>query len=381
MHTTAKDEQGRAGKLDEIREFAKTLDLSEDSYCEKRFKANWQGCADKGLLGLFVPEEFGGSELDFFSSVQMLEALGFGFADNGFTLGVNGHLWTVVEPILRFGTEEQKAYHLPRLIDGRCVGAHALTEEKSGSSALELQTHARKVDGGYVINGTKIYTGLGPVSDLLLTFASTDPSKGSWGISCFLIDSQSEGIKRSDPKEKLGLRTVPLGNTEFHDVFVPDDRVLGRPGLGVSIFMKTMEFERSFILASHVGSMARQLEETVAFAKSRTVGSQSISKYQSITNRIADMKVRLESSRMFLYDAARKLDAGQSVSMEAAMANLVISESFVENSINAMRIHGGRGYLSEFGVERDVRDALGGVIYSGTSDIQRNLIAGILGVR
>ena len=156
--------------------------------------------------------------------------------------------------------------------------------------------------------------------------------------------------------------------------------MLGRAGAGASIFDDAMQFERSFIFASHVGSMARQLDDAIAFSQSRVLGNRPIGKNQSISNRIADMKVRLETARMFLYKAAWRIDQGQDARLDAAMAKLTISELFLENSLDAVRIHGGVGYMSDRGIERDLRDAVGGVIYSGTSDIQRNLIAGLLGL-
>ena len=335
---------------------------------------------EKGIFGLFVPKEFGGSGYDMVTTIPMLEALGYGCPDNGLTLAINGQMWAVQEPILKFGTEDQKHKFIPKLIDGTWKGAHGMTESESGSNAFQLTTSAVSVEGGYLLNGSKIYIGLGPVADIILTFASTNLARGRWGISAFVVDASSAGVKLSQPQSKMGLRTAPLGEIQFKDVFVPADRLLGKEGAGASIFNASMDYERSFIFASHVGSMARQLDEVIAFAKSRNVGGQTISKHQSVSNRIADMKVRLETARLFLQKSAWLVDQGKPIPLEAAMAKLVISELFVENSLSAVRIHGGKGYLTEFGVERDLRDALGGVIYSGTSDIQRNLIAAMLGL-
>ena len=377
------DMRQEAERIQEIREFAESkLKFGDcgDQFDANRFASNWKACASQGVFGLYVPTEYGGSGNSLLTTVKALEALGYAFPDDGFTLGINGQMWAVQEPILRFGSEQQKKEFLPRLIDGRCIGAHGMTEEDSGSNAFGLQTTARKIDGGYLLNGKKIYIGLSPVCDLILTFATTDPDKGRWGISCFLVDAATPGVTLSPAMEKMGLRTGPMGEVEFDDAVVTEDRMLGKPGVGASIFNASMEYERSFIFASHVGSMARQLDDTIQFARDRKIGSQPIGKHQSVSNRIADMKIRLETSRMFLYRAAEKIDAGESTPLEAAMAKLVISESYVENSLSAIRIHGGKGYMSEHGIEKGLRNAIGGVIYSGTSDIQRNLIAGILGL-
>lgn len=341
---------------------------------------NWQAIANKGIFGLYIPEAYGGVGYDMVTTIHALEALGYGCPDNGLTLAANGQMWAVQEPILKFGTEEQKQKYLPKMIDGTFKGAHGMTEPSSGSDAFNLQTTATKVEGGYRLNGHKTYIGLGPVADVILVFATVNPDVGRWGVTTFIVDANSDGVVLGDGQSKMGLRTGPMGDVYFNDVFVPAENLLGREGSGASIFNASMEYERSFIFASHVGSMARQLDEAIRYAKTRSVGGQSIGKYQSVSNRIADMKVRLETARHFLYKAAWLVDQGKNATMEAAMAKLVISELFVESSLDTIRVHGGQGYLSERGVERDLRDAIGGIIYSGTSDIQRNLIAGLLGL-
>jgi alkylation response protein AidB-like acyl-CoA dehydrogenase len=341
---------------------------------------NWQACARKGVLGLYLPRQYGGSGYSISTTVRLLEALGYGCPDNGLTLALNGQMWAVQEPILKFGTEAQKEKYLPPLIRGEIKGAHGMTEPASGSNAFDLSTTADKVDGGFVLNGHKTYIGLGPVAGLILVFATLDPARGRWGISAFLVDGDSPGVTLGPPQGKMGLRTGPMGDVVLRDVFVPDDNQLGKPGAGASIFNASMDYERSFIFASHVGSMARQLDECVAYARTRTLADTPIGKHQAISHRIAGMKLRLETSRLHLYRAAELLDLGKNIPLEAAMAKLAISEAFVQNSLDAIRVHGGQGYLSEPGIERDLRDAVGGVIYSGTSDIQRNLIAGLLGL-
>ena len=367
----------------ETRQFAEenlVRNLEERDASGIFLEENWQACAARGIFGLYVPREYGGSGYDMVTTVGMLESLGYGCPDNGLTLAINGQMWAVQEPILKFGSEAQKQKYLPELINGTLKGAHGMTEEESGSNAFQLATTATPTAGGYLLNGKKVYIGLGPVADIILTFASTNIENGRWGISTFIVDARTEGVTLSAPQRKMGLRTSPLGEIEFKDAFVPADTLLGREGSGASIFNSSMDYERSFIFASHVGSMARQLDETIGFVKSRKVGGQPISQHQSVSNRIADMKVRLETARLFLQNAASLIDQGKQIPLEAAMAKLVISELFVENSLAAIRLHGGQGYMTDSGIERDLRDAIGGVIYSGTSDIQRNLIAAILGL-
>ena len=170
-------------------------------------------------------------------------------------------------------------------------------------------------------------------------FVSTNPARGRWGISTFIVDAQSEGITLHPAQEKMGLRTVPTGAIEFEDVFVPEENLIGKPGSGASIFTASMDYERSFIFTSHVGSMARQLDQAIEFSRTRQQLGQPIGKLQSISNRVADMKLRLETSRLLLYKCASLLDQGKNIPMEAAMANLHIAESFLQNSLALSLIH------------------------------------------
>ncbi|MEM8934451.1 MAG: acyl-CoA dehydrogenase family protein [Acidobacteriota bacterium] len=340
----------------------------------------WQRAADHGVLGWCMPEAYGGSGLDVVTSIRMLEGIGYGCRDNALTLGLNGQLWSVQEPLLHFGSDEQKARYLPRLISGELLAAHGMTEPASGSDAFSLETTAEKVDGGYVLDGHKTLIGLAPIAGLALVFANTRPEVGQWGVSAFLVERDFEGYSASPAKTKMGLRTSPLGDIVLDRCFVPEENRLGPEGIGVSVFNHSMDWERSFIFASHVGSMARQLDDCVAYARERRQFGQPIGHFQAVSHRIATMKLRLETSRLLLYKLASMKERDEPAMLEAAMAKLHIGESFAANSLDAVRVHGGKGYLAEFEVERDLRDALGGVLYSGTSDIQRNIIARVLGL-
>ena len=375
--------QEQVALCDQMKSFSNNTlgkDLSARDAAGEFRREDWEACAKEGVFGLNTPKELGGSGHDILTSVLILEALGHGSPDNGLNLAINGQVWCVQAPILKFGSDFQREKYVKGMVDGSMIGAHAMTEEESGSDAFGMKSTAEQTDGGYILNGRKIYVGMAPVADCILVFVSTDPSRGRWGISTFIVDAKSEGVTLHPAQEKMGLRTVPTGAIEFENVFVPVENMIGKPGSGASIFTASMDYERSFIFTSHVGSMARQLDQAIEFSRTRQQLGQPIGKLQSISNRIADMKLRLETSRLLLYKCASLLDQGKSIPMEAAMANLHIAESFVENSLASIRIHGGKGYMSAFEVERDLRDAVGGVIYSGTSDIQRNLIAGLLGL-
>lgn len=340
----------------------------------------WGKCADFGVLGLPFPEEYGGAAADILTTMLVMEGLGYGGKDNGLLFALNAQMWAVQHPINEFGSSEQKARWLPRLIGGEIIGAHGMSEPDSGSDAYSLRTRAEVCAGGYRLNGTKTFVTNAPVADLALVFASTAPEKGSWGISAFLVETGTPGFTVGKNIAKMGLRTAPMGELILQDCFVPDANRLGPEGVGAHLFNSGMEWERACILGAHVGAMERQLEECVKYARARKQFGQPIGKFQSISNRIAEMKVRLETARLLLYKTAWLKKEGKPAQMEAAMTKLYLSEVFVESSLDAIRIHGGYGYTTEFEVERDLRDAIGGTLYSGTSDIQRNIIARYLGL-
>jgi alkylation response protein AidB-like acyl-CoA dehydrogenase len=216
---------------------------------------NWLKCARFGLQGLPIPEEYGGSAADILTVMLIMEGLGYGCRDNGLIFALNAQMWSVQLPILSFGTEAQKQKYLPGMIRGELIGAHGMTEPDSGSDAYSLRTRADRVEGGYVLNGSKMFVTSGPVADMALVFATIDPAKGRWGITAFLVDKGTTGFTLGGDMEKMGLRTAPLGELAFQDCFIPEENRLGREGAGASIFNSSMEWERSAILASHVGAM------------------------------------------------------------------------------------------------------------------------------
>ena len=343
-------------------------------------RENWQKCAQFGIQGLAIPEEYGGANHDILTTMLTVEGLGYGCRDNGLTFALNAQMWSVQLPVLTFGTDEQKQRYLPELSGGKLIGAHAITEPEAGSDLHSLRTRAEKRDDGYVLNGTKKFVTLGPVADVALIFATINPDMGSWGITAFLVDKGTPGFNVSPIREKMGLRTVPMGELILKDCFVSLENRLGPEGAGVSISNSTLEWERSCILASQIGAMQHQLETCIRYARERHQFGQPIGKFQSVSNRIVDMKVRLETARLLLYQVAWLKKMNKPAVVEAAMAKLYLSECFVQSGLDAIRIHGGNGCMTEFEIERDLRDAIGGTIYAGTSDIQRTIIARLLGL-
>jgi alkylation response protein AidB-like acyl-CoA dehydrogenase len=343
-------------------------------------RERWQKCAEFGVQGLPIPARYGGGDADVLTAMLVMEGLGYGCRDNGLIFALNAQLWSVELPILGFGTEPQRERYLPGLCSGALIGAHGMTEAGSGSDAYALRTRAVRCGGGYVLNGAKLFVTNAGAADVAVVFATVDPARGLGGVTAFIVEKGEGGFRVGPDLEKMGLRTAPMAELVLEECFVPEDRRLGPEGAGASIFASSMEWERSCILASHVGAMDRQLERSIAYARERHQFGQPIGRFQAVANRIADMKVRLETARLMLAKVAWLKKTGQPAVMDAAIAKLYVSECFVQSSIDAIRIHGGSGYTTELEVERDLRDGIGGTLYSGTSDIQRVIIARWLGL-
>jgi len=309
-----------------------------------------------------------------------MEGLGYGTRDHGLLFSLNAHLWTNSIPILIYGSDAQKERYLPRLTDGTLIGANGASEPGSGSDIFSMRTRAEKKGDHYVLNGTKMFVTNAPVADTFVCYATVNPERGPMGITAFIIEKDTPGLSISKRIDKMGLRTSPMAELIFEDCKVPVESRLGREGRGVEIFECSMEWERGCILATCLGAMRRQLEECIKHARSRKQFGQAIGKFQTVASRIVGMKVRLETSRPLVYKIGLLKDREKSAFMESAIAKLHVSEAYVESCVDAMRVFGGYGYMTEQEVERDLRDGLGGVFYSGTSDIQHNIIAKCLGL-
>jgi alkylation response protein AidB-like acyl-CoA dehydrogenase len=309
-----------------------------------------------------------------------LEALGYGCHDGGLNFAVCAHLLAGVIPIAKYGSASQKK-DLASYCDGSLILVNAMTESGAGSNISGLKTTARKDSGNYIINGVKTFSSNGPVANKILLYALTDESKGFFGgITAFLINADEKGVRIGQRYEKMGLRTCLISELLFENVSVSEEHVLGSAGGGTVIFNYSMDWERCGMAACHAGTMKRLLEQTITYAQTRHQGEQPIGKNQAVAHRIADMKVMLEASRLLCYKAAWNLDQGHHDSADASVAKLFVSESFNTAALTALNIHGGNGYMTAYELERIVRDAIGSTIYSGTSDIQRNIISRWLGL-
>jgi alkylation response protein AidB-like acyl-CoA dehydrogenase len=355
--------------------------LLERDAAKEFYWDGWKKCADMGIQGLPIPEEWGGAGANALTSVVAMQALGFGCKDNGLIHAINSHMWGCEIPIWKFGTESQKRRYLPLLVKGELIGGHAITEPDSGSDVFSMRTSAVKDGAYYIINGSKSIVSNGPIADMVIVFAVTNPGrKFLGGISAFVVEKDTPGFKVGKPLDKMGLNTQPIGEMFFDDCRVPSQNLLGGEGSGIKVFNETMEWERSCLFACQVGTMERILNECIQYSKDRVQFGKPIGKNQSITNKIADMKVRLELAKLIIQYVGWLKTQEKSILLESSIAKLFISESIKKAALEAVQIHGGYGYMSEFGIEKELRDSVASTIYSGTSEIQRDIIARLLGL-
>jgi alkylation response protein AidB-like acyl-CoA dehydrogenase len=340
----------------------------------------WRRCAEFGVLGMPIPEQYGGLGLGLSALLAVMEGLGYGTRDQGLLFSLNAHLWTNSIPILIYGSDAQRAAYLPGLCDGSLIGANAASEPDAGSDIFSMRTRAVRDDDAYVLTGTKTFVTNAPVADLFVAYATIDPALGAMGITGFIVERNTPGLTITRGLHKMGLRTSPMAEVVFEDCRVPVANRLGREGRGVEVFESSMEWERGCILASCLGVMRRQLQECVRHARERKQFGRAIGKNQSVANRIVDMRVRLETCRPLVYRIGHLKGANRPAMLEAAMAKLHVSQCFVQSSLDAVQVFGGYGYMTEQQIERDLRDAVGSGLYSGTSEIQRNIIAKALGL-
>ncbi len=340
----------------------------------------WKKCAGFGVLGLPVPSEFGGMGLGITDVIAVMEGLGYGARDQGLLFSINAHLWTNSLPILVYGTDEQRRKYLPGLCSGELIGANGASEPDAGSDVFSMRTRAERRGDCYVLNGTKTFVSNAPVANLFVVYATVDPKLGSMGVTAFIVERDTPGLTVARRLEKMGLRTSPMAEVVFENCAIPVANRLGREGRGVAVFESSMEWERGCILANYLGLMKRQLEGCISYARERKQFGKPIGKFQSVANRIVDMKVRLDACRPLVYRIGWLKERKKSAMMESAVAKLFVSESLINSCRDALQIYGGYGYMVEQGIERELRDALGSTLYSGTSEMQRNIIAKCLGV-
>ena len=333
---------------------------------------------EMSFLGAQFPEEYGGAGGDFTSFCIFIEEIGRVSA----AIAVNVLLHTLMgaAPIFLVGSEAQKREHFVPTVRGEKIVAAGLTEPNVGSSAADIETTAQRVDGGWRINGSKMFTSNGPYCDLITLVASTDREKRHKGISLFLVDSHARGVTLGPNIPRLGIMGAETGSLTFDDVLVPDSALLGEAGKGFYYLMEALNMTRVALAAGCLGLAQAAFDHALAYAKSRTQFGQPIGKFQGVSFKLADMALEIELARVFVYKVAWMADQKEKIAKEAAMAKLFASEMATRVAHKALQIHGGYGFSKEFPLERFYRDARIFEIFQGTSEVNRVIIAGQLGL-
>ncbi|HKN93541.1 MAG TPA: acyl-CoA dehydrogenase family protein [Thermoleophilaceae bacterium] len=335
--------------------------------------------AELGFLGLKYPEEYGGQGGDHLHDAVLVEELARA-GSGGLAAGIGAHISIATPPIWKFGTDEQKRRWLAPAIAGEKIGALGITEPDAGSDVAGLRTRARKVDGGYVVNGSKTFITNGVRADFVVTAVKTTEDGGHHGISFLVIEKGMEGFSVSRKLEKLGWHASDTGELAFNDVFVPDENLLGEENKGFYLIMANFQWERLVMALGSVGGMQMTLDRTIQFALERETFGRPIAKHQAIRHKLAEMAVKVETGRALTYNALRLFAEGQDAIREVTMAKLKTQRDAFEVADDAVQIHGGAGYMREYDVERAARDARLGPIGGGTDEIMREILGKMLGL-
>ncbi|WP_096185907.1 acyl-CoA dehydrogenase [Evansella halocellulosilytica] len=326
-----------------------------------------------GMMGIPIPEKYGGAGMDFTSYILAINELSRVSATVGVILSV--HTSVATNPILYFGSEEQKQHYIPKLASGEYLGAFALTEPSSGSDAAGLKMTAKKKGDHYVLNGSKVFITNGGAADVYVAFARTDPEAGSKGISAFIIDKDTTGFTVGAKEKKMGLFGSNTTELSFDDALVPIDNLLGKEGEGLKIALYNLNAGRIGIAAQALGIAEGALKAATDYANERKQFGRSIGSQQGIGFKLADMATKVEASRLLVYEAASMKEAGIACSKEASMAKLFAANTAMEVATEAIQVFGGYGYTKEYSVERFFRDAKVTQIYEGTTEIQKIVIS------
>ncbi|MFI0897919.1 acyl-CoA dehydrogenase family protein [Streptomyces sp. NPDC020983] len=334
----------------------------------------WKNIAGSGLTGLCLPPEYGGSGLGALDTALALEAFGAACSDMGLVFGIAAHLLSCAVPVWEFGSEGAREL-LAGMAAGDVIAGNAMTEDEAGSDVGRIRTTATPADGGYVLDGQKSFVSNAPVADVFVTYAVTDPAAGFLGISAFAVPRDLAGITVGEPLPKMGLDGCLAARVTFDGCFVPERYRLGAEGSGGAIFQHSMAWERGCLFAAYLGLMERQLADCVRHTTERRQFGRKIAGFQAVSHRVARMRQRLESARLLLYRACWLLDAGRTDVTAIAMAKTAVSEAAVANSLDAVQLFGSAGYLAGAGIDQQLRDCLPTTIFSGTTEIQLELIA------
>lgn len=340
----------------------------------KEFPAeNLKKMGELGLMGMLIPPEYNGEGADTISYILALSEIAYSCASTAVVMSVHNSI--VCESILKFGSEKQKKKYLPKLADADIIGAFALTEPHAGSDPVAQTTTAEKDGDHYIINGSKCFITSGKNCGLVIVTAKTDEAQKHRGISAFIVDQGTKGMKAGEPEDKMGLRASDTTDLIFNNCRVPAENMLGNEGEGFMIAMSGLDCGRIGIAAQSIGVATAAFDAAVDYAQKREQFGQKISKFQGLRWIIADMATEIEAARQLMFTAAALKDRGEKFSKEASMAKLFASEMVNRITAKAIQMHGGYGFIKEYPVERFYRDARVFTIYEGTSEIQRVVIS------
>jgi acyl-CoA dehydrogenase len=337
-------------------------------------------CAELGFLGLKFPEELGGQGGTHLHDAVWVEELARSGGSGGVAAGLNAHTSIAMPPIFNFGTEEQKQRWLVPGIAGEKIGALGITEPGAGSDVAGISTFARKVDGGYVVNGSKTFITNGVRADFLVCAVKTTQEGGHGGISFLVLEREMPGYEVAQKLEKMGWHSSDTGELAFTDVEVPEENLLGGENEGFKLIMANFAWERLLMAIGAVGAMQRLIEITISYAQEREAFGRPIGKFQAIRHHVAEMATKAEAARALTYNSLRLFHEGQDCIKEVTMAKLVTQRAVLEIADQSLQIHGGYGYMKEYGIERAVRDARLGPIGGGTDEVMKEILGKLMGL-
>jgi len=337
-------------------------------------------CGELGLLGLKFPEEYGGQGGTAVHDAVWIEELSRSGGSGGVAAGLNAHAQIAMPPVFNFGTEEQRQRWIVPGIRGELVGALGITEPGAGSNVAGIRTFARKVSGGYVVNGSKTFITNGVRADFLVCALKTSEEGGHHGLSFLVLEREMPGYEVTRKLEKMGWHSSDTGELSFTDVEVPEENLLGRENEGFYLIMANFQWERLSMSLGAVGGMQKVFDVTLDYAKQRDAFGRPIGRFQAIRHKFAEMATKIEASRAITYNALRLFAEGHDAIREVTMAKLFTQRALLEIADECLQIHGGYGYMREYGIERAVRDARLGPIGGGTDEVMKEILGRQLGL-
>lgn len=354
----------------DVIEFAEN-NLNDPEYKESFSKEMWKKISEFGLLGITIEEKYGGLGESYLTAAVAFEALGYACKNNGFIFAVNNHIWVAQNLIYLYGSELLKDKYLTSMTAGKRIGAIAITEAESGSDALSMTMRAEEDGEDYILNGSKMFISNAPIAEIFIVFAVTRQNPKE--ITAFIVEKDFAGFKVGKDIDKMGLGACPTAEITLENCRVPKENILSHMN-GATLMTLALEWERIFEFVPHIGVMQRVMELCIEHVSNRKQFGQPISKYQSVSHKIADMQVSIEMARLMLYKTAWLKDNKRSAFKEASIFKLYVSENYIKTCRDALQIFGAYGYTKEYEIERELRDALSSSIYSGTNEMQKNTI-------